>query len=301
MRKWQPRLRSPTQKFRWLRRLLALSRRTSADRRGRAAQDARASDPICASGADAALEMIQPRQSEVPMEKGIDVMRAEIIRTVGRLCAAAAVTAPKSGGQLFLRGKRLFIETVLVDDRATLERLADWMRARGRERRQDLWFRDAAIAERIDGVLFIGLKDWYPPIYDCGACGYATCAEFMEATKELRAASGAFEFAGPQCNLRDIDLGIAVGSAAKAASLNNVDTRCQTRIAVAARKLGLIEADIAVALSMSVTHKNVAFDNRSPAFDFDTPELAALPGTGTLPVKRADRRWSHLPHVEMEE
>jgi uncharacterized ferredoxin-like protein len=38
--------------------------------------------------------------------------------------------------------------------------------------------------------------------------------------------------------------------AAKAASFYGVDTRCQTRIAVAARKLGLIRAEIAVALSM---------------------------------------------------
>src|SRR3546814_6331321 len=60
------------------------------------------------------------------------------------------------------------------------------MRRRGTERKQEIWFRDAAVAERIDGVLFIGLKDWYPPIYDCGACGYATCAEFIEATKALR-------------------------------------------------------------------------------------------------------------------
>jgi uncharacterized ferredoxin-like protein len=190
------------------------------------------------SGAGTVPETIDANEREVPMEKGIDGMRAEIIRTVGRLCAAAAVTAPKSGGQLFLKGKPLFIETVLIDDRVTLKRLADWMRARGRERRQDLWFRDAAMAERIDGVLFVGPKGWYPPIYDCGACGYATCAEFMEATKALRTASSAFEFAGPHCNLRDIDLGVAVGSAAKTASLNNVDTRCQTRIAVAARKLG---------------------------------------------------------------
>lgn len=235
------------------------------------------------------------------MPSGIDELRPEIVRTVGRLCAAAAVTAPKSGGQLFLKGKPLFIETVLVDDRPTLKRLADWMRARGRERRQEIWFRDAAMAERIDGVLFIGLKNWYPPIYDCGACGYATCAEFMEATKKLREASAALEFGGPQCNLRDIDLGIAVGSAAKAASLNNVDTRCQTRIAVAARKLGIIDAEIAVALSMSVTHKNVGFDNRMPAVDFDAPELARLPGTGTIPVKRPDKRWAHMPHVEAEE
>jgi uncharacterized ferredoxin-like protein len=235
------------------------------------------------------------------MKNGIQEMSAEIVRTVGQLCAAAAVTAPKSGGQLFLKGKPLFIETVLVDDRQTLRRLAEWMRARGKERRQEIWFRDAAMAERVDGVLFIGLKNWYPPIYDCGACGYATCAEFMEATKKLRAASDAFEFAGPQCNLRDIDLGIAIGSAAKAASLNNVDTRCQTRIAVAARKLGLIEAEVAAALSMSVTHKNVGFDNRMPAVDFDAHELANLPGTDTIPVKRADKRWSHLPHVEADE
>jgi uncharacterized ferredoxin-like protein len=235
------------------------------------------------------------------MLTGIEEMRADIVRTVGRLCAAAAVTAPKSGGQLFLRGKHLFIETVLVDDRATLKRLADWMRARGKERRQEIWFRDAAMAEKIDGVLLIGLRNWYPPIYDCGACGYATCAEFMEATKKMRADSEAFEFAGPQCNLRNIDLGIAVGSAAKAASLNNVDTRCQTRIAVAARKLGLIKAEVAVALSMSVTHKNVGFDNRMPAVDFDSPEVAALPATNTLPVKRPDKRWAHLPHVEPEE
>lgn len=235
------------------------------------------------------------------MKIGIHEMKADVVRTVGQLCAAAAVTAPKSGGQLFLRGKPLFIETVLVDDQPTLKRLADWMRARGKERRQEIWFRDAAMAERTDGVLFIGLKGWYPPIYDCGACGYATCAEFMEATKKLRAASADFEFGGPQCNLRDIDLGIAIGSAAKAASLNNVDTRCQTRIAVAARKLGLIEAEVAVALSMSVTHKNVGFDNRMPAVDFDSPHLADLPKTGAIPVKRPDKRWAHMPHVETEE
>jgi uncharacterized ferredoxin-like protein len=299
MRRRQPRLQSSRTAFQFLRRLGSLPD-PSAEQRALAAVDAGVRNRIV-SGGDAEPENIGQDGDDVAMENGIDSMRAEIIRTVGRLCAAAAVTAPKSGGQLFLKGKPLFIETVLVDDPATLKRLAHWMRARGREWRQDLWFRDAAMAERMDGVLFVGLKDWYPPIYDCGACGYATCAEFMAATKQLRVASEAFEFAGPHCNLRDIDLGIAVGSAAKTASLNNVDTRCQTRIAVAARKLGLIEADISIALSMSITHKNVAFDNRMAAVDFDAPEVAGLPGTGTLPVKQADRRWSHLPHVEAEE
>jgi uncharacterized ferredoxin-like protein len=235
------------------------------------------------------------------MFHSIDEVKGELVRTVARLCAAAAVTAPKSGGQLFLRGKPLFIETVFIDEREVLARLADWMRRRGRERRQAIWLRDAALAERLDGVLFIGLKDWYPPIYDCGACGFATCAEFMEATRRRRADSEAFEFKGPQCNLRDIDLGIAVGSAAKAASLYSVDTRCQTRIAVAARKLGLSHSEVAVALSMTVTHKNPGFDARMPAVDFDASE--ALPGaaTGTAPIKNADGRWVHRPDLDPEE
>lgn len=235
------------------------------------------------------------------MFNSIDEAKSELIRSVARLCAAAAVTAPKSGGQLFLRGKPLFIETVFVDDRATLLHLVGWMRQRGRERRQAIWWRDAALAERLDGVLFVGIKDWYPPIYDCGACGYATCAEFVEASRQRRSDSEVFEFKGPQCNLRDIDLGIAVGSAAKAASLYSVDTRCQTRIAVAARKLGLIQAEIAVALSMTVTHKNPGFDIRMPAPDFDASEAITAPATGTLPVKTAAGRWVHRPDIETEE
>lgn len=208
-------------------------------------------------------------------------LRADTVRQVAKLMAAAAITAPKSGGQLFLAGKHLFIETVIVDDRDTLASLAAWWRARGKERREAIWFRDAEAAEAIDAVLFVGLADWYPPVYDCGACGYATCAEFMHATKKLRDESDELEFVGPQCNLRDIDLGIAVGLAAKTAAIHSIDARCQTRIAVAARKLGLIKADIAVALSLSLTHKAVGFDRRMPEIDFDALDL---PATGTLPL-----------------
>jgi uncharacterized ferredoxin-like protein len=68
--------------------------------------------------------------------------------------------------------------------------------------------------------------------------------------------------------LRCIDLGIAVGSAAKTASLKNVDARCQTRIAASARHLGLIQADLAVAMSMSVSLKSILFDKKIPEIDF---------------------------------
>jgi uncharacterized ferredoxin-like protein len=210
-----------------------------------------------------------------------DSLRADTVRQVAKLMAAAAITAPKSGGMLFIQGKHLFMETVVVDDRETLRELAAWMRARGKERRETIWFRDADIAEQIDATLFVGLADWYPPNYDCGACGYATCAEFLHATAELRKDSDELEFVGPHCNLRDIDLGIAVGSAAKTAAIHSIDCRCQTRLAIAARKLGIIKADISVALSLSLTHKAVGFDRPFPDIDFDALEL---PSTDTLPI-----------------
>jgi uncharacterized ferredoxin-like protein len=212
---------------------------------------------------------------------GYDEIRAETVLQAARTMAGAAMTAPKSGGQLFLKGSPVFLETVIVEDRETLKRLADWMRARGKERQETIWFRDADVAEAVDAVLFVGIADWYPPNYDCGACGYATCAEFLVATKKLRADSAELEFAGPHCNLRDIDLGIAVGSAAKTAALLSVDCRCQTRVAVAARKLGVIKSDVAVGMSLSLTHKAAGFDRRFPDVDFDSLDL---PSTGTLPV-----------------
>ena len=64
-----------------------------------------------------------------------------------------------------------------------------------------------------------------------------------------------------------------------------MDAHRQTRIAVAARKLGLIHADLAVALSLTLTltltHKAITFDRRMPDIDYDALTLAS---TETLPV-----------------
>ncbi|MBI4630563.1 MAG: hypothetical protein HY740_02400 [Chloroflexi bacterium] len=197
----------------------------------------------------------------------------EALRQVANLCAVAAMTAPKSGGQLFLKGGKSFVETILIEDRATLNRLAEWLRERGNKLKDPIWFRDADTAEKLDLVLFIGLAKWYPPLYDCGACGYATCAEFLQAApKHHTSLANDWEFAGPICQVRCIDLGIAVGSAAKTASINNIDARCQTRIAAAARHCGVITSDLAVALSMSVSHKNIFFDKKMPIVTFSDEE-----------------------------
>jgi|SRR5436190_13020086 len=196
-------------------------------------------------------------------------MYLDALRQVAKLCAVAAMTAPKSGGQLFLKGATPFIETIIIEDKPTLKRLAEWLREQGQKHKDAIWHRDADTTEKLDLVLFIGLAEWYPPQYDCGACGYGTCAEFLQARPRHKTDSSSdWQFDGPVCQLRCIDLGIAVGSAAKTASLNNIDTRCQTRIAAAARHLKIIKADVAVALSMSVSHKNIFFDKKMPEIKF---------------------------------
>lgn len=78
---------------------------------------------------------------------GHDDLRAATVRQIAQLMAAAAITAPKSGGQLFLAGKPDFMETVIADGVATRREFAAWMRARGKERRERIWFRDAEAAE----------------------------------------------------------------------------------------------------------------------------------------------------------
>ena len=69
-----------------------------------------------------------------------------------------------------------------------------------------------------------------------------------------------FEFTGPSCAWRLLDLGIALGSAVKTASLFNADNRVMYRIGVAARKAGLIEGEIAIGVPISATGKSIYFD-----------------------------------------
>ena len=52
-------------------------------------------------------------------------MFSDAVRHVAKLCAVAAMTAPKSGGQLFLKGGTAFIETVIVEEKLTLKGMAE--------------------------------------------------------------------------------------------------------------------------------------------------------------------------------
>jgi uncharacterized ferredoxin-like protein len=168
----------------------------------------------------------------------------DTMRMVADLMALSARTAPKCLGQDYVGLKALEGDDLL--------RLADEMERFGRETGKINFDRDAESVRRSDVVLFITLKDNKPLGLNCGACGLSRCAD-------LKTVEGP-EFEGPLCAWRVIDLGIALGSAAKTAGILNADNRIMYRPAVVARKLGLVEGSLVVAIPISCFSKNIYYD-----------------------------------------
>ena len=61
-----------------------------------------------------------------------------------------------------------------------------------------------------------------------------------------------------------VNLGIAIGSAVKTASIHNIDSRVMFSAGVAAQELKLIDADYAFAIPLNVSSKNIYFDRVWP-------------------------------------
>ena len=167
------------------------------------------------------------------------------LETVAEMMALSARTAPKAVGADFIEIKVLTGEAV--------EQLAAEMIKYGEEGQYN-FDRDGDNVRRSGAVLLLSLSRSEPLFLDCGACGFNSCAEMKESYREGNA------FGGPLCSWRILDLGIALGSAVKTASLFNVDNRIMLRIGVAARKLGLIEGEHVIGVPLSATGKSIYYD-----------------------------------------
>lgn len=180
----------------------------------------------------------------------------EIAAMVARLMAASARTAPKAGGKDFL-------EIVVITKDEDLKKIAESMRAYApKSTNEAFWLRDASNIENSQALLLIGLGKPVTAGYDCGGCGYPTCAEFAKSRQMQEKEMG---YTGPHCVMRMMDIGVALSSAAKTASLHNVDNRVQQRVGAAARALGYIKAEVAMGIPVSITGKSIFFDRQVPA------------------------------------
>ncbi len=92
--------------------------------------------------------------------------------------------------------------------------------------------------------------------YDCGACGYRTCAELnrAETTESLTAH-------GPSCQFRNINMNIAASAAASIAWRLGLHCRVFSTFGFAALALEIIEdVDLVVSVSVSAAKKDPYFD-----------------------------------------
>jgi uncharacterized ferredoxin-like protein len=164
------------------------------------------------------------------------------------LMMAAARTAPKTAG---------------VDDVLTLivygpekDAIAEKMERISEDREIESFRRDAKNVRDSVAVVLVGVRGGKSVRLDCGGCGYDKCVDF-DAVKRK---SGR-DFIGPTCIFKALDLGIALASAAKTASLLNVDNRIMYRIGTASLMLGLVpEATIVIGIPVSVKGKSIYFD-----------------------------------------
>ena len=178
----------------------------------------------------------------------------EAIVTVAKLIMAAVTTAPKTRGVSA-------VSSALIQGEEK-ERLAKTMEEHGARKafNTDIFVRDAAGVRLSAAILLIGVKGTMPKRpekpFNCGSCGYPNCGEFIRAPKGKRGE----DFIGPICSFQAVDLGVAVGVAAKMAVELNIDNRVMYTAGAAAMDLKLLDADMIIGLPLSVSQKNIFFD-----------------------------------------
>ena len=178
----------------------------------------------------------------------------EAVLEVARLMAVSARTAPKTRGLDS-------IKTLIIHGDDELEKVAQAMEQIYHEDAERLPFfqRNAEDVRQSVAILLIGVTGEPKKIelpLNCGACGM-NCLAMQKAKKKDTGHAR-----GPMCLMQGIDLGIALGSAVKAAADFNVDNRMMYTIGSAARKLKLMDADLVVGIPLSVTGHNIYFTDR---------------------------------------
>lgn len=166
--------------------------------------------------------------------KDEEITGAEKLFEVAQSCALAAKKAPKTA--------KTEIKTAIVTG-GDLGPVADVLEILGEG---SAFIRgDALVVRKMLEVgtppvlLLIGVDASTGVGWNCGACGFATCAEFNKFAKE-NAGMGSL-FMGPSCAWKVLDHAIATSWAAATCCQHKVDNRIQASTGVAAFLLRYIE------------------------------------------------------------
>ena len=158
---------------------------------------------------------------------------SEVIKLVAELMVASAKTAPKA------RGVDNVVSVVLTS-REEIKILAKKMEELA-EIHGDFFKRDAESIRNSDAVVIIGCK-----ITNLGLKKPETLKFDPDYVNSL------------------VNLGVAMGSAVKTASLLNIDNRIMYSVGIAALELKILDVDVAYGIPLSARSKNIYFDRVWP-------------------------------------
>ncbi|GAB5045741.1 ferredoxin domain-containing protein [Thermodesulfovibrio sp. TK110] len=171
----------------------------------------------------------------------------EAVEAVAKIMLISARTAPKAKGD-----DEIVTGVVTPQEK---EEIAQEMEKLGEKETHKFFKRDAQNVRDAEGLILIGLNFKKPAGVNCGACGYDCNSILKQKTYEV-------EYSGPVCTIRAIDLGIAIGSLVSVAKELGVDNRVMYSVGVAAKKLGIMDAQIILGIPLSIKGKNIFFDRK---------------------------------------
>ena len=167
------------------------------------------------------------------------VESAAVIETAKRMCVAAR-TAPKARGI-----DHIHTCAITGDD---LLRLADEMEKLGKLHDIPIFSRDANNVRNSDALVAIGAVYKQRGLTFCQYCGFDSCSDCAKANAT--------------CVYDNVDLGIALGSAAALAADSRVDSRVLYTAGKAILSMGLFDPEVKIAFGIPISAHG-----KSPYFD----------------------------------
>ncbi|WP_163327960.1 ferredoxin domain-containing protein [Desulfurobacterium thermolithotrophum] len=164
------------------------------------------------------------------------------VKTVAELMCCSAITAPKGKGVNLIYTK--------IFEKEEKDKVADLMEKIGKEKNIPFFIRDAKNVRESLLVVFIGTEVKPRKVPFCGFCGFENCEKSAKA--------------GAYCAYAVGDLGIAVGSAVKVASMHNVDNRVLFSFGKTAIIGEFIPSTVKLGygIPLNVSGKNIYFDRK---------------------------------------
>lgn len=183
-------------------------------------------------------------------------MIREYVELAAKAVAAAARSAPHTTGSLDLVIHVLNQEEIAIIQKAVAE----------------LFQQDKGRILVYDGMLTLGARTTHSETHwDCGACGFPTCAEMNKAAKAEREKNPpGSRPSGPSCNWKVLDWNISLDYAAAMASQLGLQTRVQDIQGTIALSYGLAgDVDVCTTVPLMAEKRNPFFGGR---FDRSTKE-----------------------------